>query len=915
MDKKSRTEYSAINSSIAIVARITAILMGFAARVVFTHTLNEDYVGINGLFSNILNILSVSELGVGTAITFALYKPIAVGDKEKQKSLMLLFKKFYFFVGLFVLLAGLALIPFLDILMKDTPKVDHLIFLYCLFLVNTVLSYVSIYKRTLIDAHQQNYISVSIQTGTWALSAILQIVFLLLTRNFVVYLFIMISCTLLCNILITVKANRMYPFLKEKNVRKLEKNELDDIKKNIKAMFFHKVGEVVVNNTDNLLISALVSTASVGIYSNYFLVIESIRQVLNQMFQGIAASVGNLGVLEGRERIKKIYESTFFLAQWVFGLLAICMFQVLDNFVGFSFGSQYVFTKEITLILCINFYVLGLRQPTLIFRDSMGLFWYDRFKSVAEAAVNLVVSIILGRIFGVFGVFLGTFIGCVTTSLWIEPYVLYKYRLKTKISGFAVRFLLYISVTGLLFVGENYLCSLIKNNGIVFSFIKAFICFAITNIAYLIIYCRTKEFKFLWRKGITLIKSKLNKDEKEVIIREEEKILTKALAAYVNDENDSKNEFDICFECEKDGVLLKDFVTYARSQSVLPFLAQSIVDGNSDNELNRIIDAETDGIILMNYKYLFECRDIVEYLKKRDIISCVLKGSATASFYPSPELRKSSDIDILIIGNDNLDKAVEFLMETGFIISSEQHALHHVVLKHNGLTIELHSMLAEPFDNNKVNSYLERCVSECKNHIVFRDCMGINLPMLDDAYHAYELLLHMLQHFLREGFGLKLLTDWCFFFNREIDDESKKEYLKLVNESGIKGFSDTVTLSCIENLSLNPDIVKWMDIKATDCDSFYEDILKAGDLGKLENDRMVVLRNESIFAYFREFHHQMHLNYPKAGKVFIIWPFLWIKTYLIFVNNNKNLRGISSRQLYKKAATRSRLIKDMKLFK
>ena len=167
MDKKSRTEYSAINSSIAIVARITAILMGFAARVVFTHTLNEDYVGINGLFSNILNILSVSELGVGTAITFALYKPIAVDDKEKQKSLMLLFKKFYFFVGLFVLLAGLALIPFLDILMKDTPKVDHLIFLYCLFLVNTVLSYVSIYKRTLIDAHQQNYISVSIQTGTW----------------------------------------------------------------------------------------------------------------------------------------------------------------------------------------------------------------------------------------------------------------------------------------------------------------------------------------------------------------------------------------------------------------------------------------------------------------------------------------------------------------------------------------------------------------------------------------------------------------------------------------------------------------------------------------------------------------------------------------------------------------------------
>ena len=192
MDKKSRTEYSAINSSIAVIARITAILMGFAARVVFTHTLNEDYVGINGLFSNILNILSVSELGVGTAITFALYKPIAEDDKEKQKTLMLLFKRFYFFVGSFVLITGLLLIPFLDKLMKNTPDVDHLVLLYCLFLLNTVLSYISIYKRTLIDAHQLNYISVSIQTGTWALSALLQIIFLLLTRNFIVYILIMI---------------------------------------------------------------------------------------------------------------------------------------------------------------------------------------------------------------------------------------------------------------------------------------------------------------------------------------------------------------------------------------------------------------------------------------------------------------------------------------------------------------------------------------------------------------------------------------------------------------------------------------------------------------------------------------------------------------------------------------------------
>ena len=505
MNKKSRTEYSAVNSTVAVVARMSAILLGFFARVVFTHTLNEDYVGINGLFGNILNILSVSELGVGTAITFALYKPIAKEDTEKQKSLMLLFKRFYFFVGAFVLVAGLCVIPFMDLLMKNDPNVDHLILLYLLFLINTVLSYVCIYKRTLIDAHQLNYISVSIHTGIGCLCALLQMLFLVLTKYFIIYLCINIVGTLAINILITNKANKLYPFLRDKNIEKLPKDEMSDIVKNIKAMLFHKIGDVVINNTDNLLISALVSTTSVGLYSNYYLVIGSIRQVLYQMFQGITASVGNLGALESEKRIKKIYESTFFFAQWVFGLCALCMYQILDNFVGISFGENYVFTKNITLILCLNFYIFGLRQPTLIFRDSMGLFWFDRYKSVAEAVVNLVASIILGKMYGVFGIFLGTFIGTVTTSLWIEPFVLYKYKIKSGCDIYYLKFLIYTSLTVLIFLGENYLCSFIKGDGLGFAILRTLICFVITNVIYLIAYCRTKEFIFLKDKAVSLI--------------------------------------------------------------------------------------------------------------------------------------------------------------------------------------------------------------------------------------------------------------------------------------------------------------------------------------------------------------------------------------------------------------------------
>ena len=917
MDKnsKSRTEYSAINSSVAITARIIAILLGYAARVVFTHTLNEDYVGINGLFGNILNILSISELGMGTAITFALYKPVAEGDKEKQKSLMLLYKRFYYLVALFVTAAGLCVIPFMDILIKNKPEVDHLILIYILFLLNTVLSYVGIYKRTLIDAHQKNYISVSIQTGSWALSAILQIVFLTLTRNFFAYLIIMITCTLISNILITYKANKMYPYLKEKNTLKLPKDEKDNIAKNIKAMLLHKIGEVVVNNTDNLLISSLVSTVAVGIYSNYFLVIGSVNQVLTQMFQGIAASVGNLGVLEGKERIKKIYESTFFLAQWIFGICFICMFQILDGFVGFSFGSQYVFTKDITLILCINFYILGMRQPTLVFRDSMGLFWYDRYKSVAEAVINLAVSIILGRLYGVLGIFLGTLISCVATSLWIEPFVFYKYRLKENSFKFFARFLIYMLVTAGLFLSENMLCARIPMEGLPGGIVKSLICFAITNIAYLILYSHTKEFKFLWKKGLSILNKRKIKDSEKEELSPKAEILIKAVNAAFDEKADE--EFVISKECPEKGIDEEEFIDYARKHSVLPFLYDLCeADENLKEEIKASVTKEARGIVEKNYRYLYEGKSIIDTLRDSQIEACILKGSATASFYPVPELRKSSDIDVLITEKDNLEKAVEILVSKGFIVEEKQLALHHVVLRHENVVAELHSMLAEPFDDRRINTYIEERLPECANQIVLRECMGIKVPMLDDAYHAYELLLHMLQHFLREGFGLKLLCDWALFFDRDISDEMKEKYLKLVNESGIKGFSDIVTKACVKYLSLDEKKVGWMNISDdTDADSFMADVMNAGDFGKMENDRMVVLRGKGFSDYVREFHHQMHLNFPKAGKVFVIWPVLWTATYIKFVNNNKKVRGgISGRQLYRKAAKRSELVKNMNLF-
>jgi len=498
--EKSRTEYSAKNTMVAMIARVLAILLGFCNRVVFTHTLTEEYVGVNGLFTDILNVLALSELGIGTAITYALYKPIAEKNIEKQKSLMGLYKQFYRIVGGIILVTGLCVIPFIGFLVNEETQVGNLTFLYLMFLANSVFSYFWIYKRTLIDAHQMSYIGVVYQTMSWVLQNALQMLVLITTKNFVLYLAVMIMCTLLNNICISRRADRMYPYLRDKQIEPLPKEEKQSIYQNIRAMLMHKVGNVVVNNTDNLLLSVMVGIVSVGMYSNYFLVIGSITQVFNQTFQGITASVGNLGVEKSKEREKTVFEAAFFVGQWMFGFAAICLFELLSPFVKLSFGAQYVFSVEITFVLCMNFYLNGMRQPTLVFRDSMGLFRYDRYKSLVEAFINLVASIILGYYFGTIGIFIGTICSTVTTSLWVEPYMLYKHRLQTPVRSYFGRYGVYFFVTGVVWWITNMLCSHVPGgiwNQLV---LRMLICLTVPNLLYLLVYGRSKEFKFVLQK-------------------------------------------------------------------------------------------------------------------------------------------------------------------------------------------------------------------------------------------------------------------------------------------------------------------------------------------------------------------------------------------------------------------------------
>ena len=340
-----------------------------------------------------------------------------------------------------------------------------------------------------------NYITVLYHNGFLVLQDICQIIILITTRNFVLFLIVAVVCTITGNVFMSRKADALFHYLKEPCHEKLPQEERQDILKNVRAMLMHKLGNVVVNNTDNLLISSFVGVITAGIYSNYYLVIGSIRQVLDQALQGVAASVGNLGATEDSEKVSRIFDQLFFIGYWTYGFAGICLFELLNPFVELAFGKQYLFQREVVLVLCINFFVNGTRKAVLIFKESMGLFWYDRYKAIAEAVLNLGISIILVTHFGVIGVFAGTFCSTVLTSVWVEPYIIYRYRFQKPVREYFGRYSLYLIVMALAWVVTEFCCQMFNGSAVFNLFYRLLVCLIIPNGLLYLFYRKTKEYQ------------------------------------------------------------------------------------------------------------------------------------------------------------------------------------------------------------------------------------------------------------------------------------------------------------------------------------------------------------------------------------------------------------------------------------
>jgi len=290
----------------------------------------------------------------------------------------------------------------------------------------------------------------------------------------------------------------MYPYLNKYDKEKLGKDDKASIIKNIKAMFMHRIGSAVVNGTDTLVMSSLVGIISVGIYSNYFLMTNTLRNLTSQIFAGITASVGNLGALEDKKKSYQIYLSINFAGFWIFSFCSICLFCLFNPFITIWTGRKdLLFSVPVVFLIVLNFYATGMRQATLTFKDAFGLFWYDRYKAVIEAVVNLITSIILTQRYGVAGVFIGTFISTITIDFWVEPLVLFKHGFHRPVKPYFIRYTYYAVLTAAVGFLTWYACSFVPGSGLSAFAVKCVICLIVPNVLYLAIFWSTQEFQYL----------------------------------------------------------------------------------------------------------------------------------------------------------------------------------------------------------------------------------------------------------------------------------------------------------------------------------------------------------------------------------------------------------------------------------
>lgn len=484
------------------ISNLIILLVNFIQKTVFIYVLGKTLSGVNGVYTDVLSVLSLTELGIGTALNYSLYKPVAEHDIQKIKSYMRFYKKAYLTIAGVIAVLGIAISPFLKYILKNPGNltIEELTLYYYLFLFNTVISYFVTYKYSLVNAEQKSYIQTNINTLTKLVTATVQISVLLLFRNFLFYLLAQSAVELLQKIFVTVYLNRLYPYLLDKDVKPLTKQETQVVATKTKALICHKVGDVARLQTDKIIISSFVNVDTSAVVDNYVYIITYVGNFVNIIFDSVISGFGNVVATESKERQYLLFRVYRFFACWLFGFGAVGFFHLLTPFIGGVWlrDAGWTLPQATVALLVADFYLKGGRTVLLNFKIASGLFEQDKFLPLVQGALNLIVSVLLVRKIGVTGVYVGTLVSGILANL-IRPGIIYRVSFDRKPWDYFMDSLKYMAV--ILAVGAviTPIRHLLMDEISIFTFVLMVIVITLLyNLVFLAVFHRTEEFAYLW---------------------------------------------------------------------------------------------------------------------------------------------------------------------------------------------------------------------------------------------------------------------------------------------------------------------------------------------------------------------------------------------------------------------------------
>lgn len=409
-----------INTAFGLFLKLYQTLLPFVMRTVMLHTLGVEYLGLNSLFTSVLQTLSIAELGISGAITFSMYEPIARRDTQRVCSLLRLYRILYGLIGLVILLLGAALVPFLPKLITGQVPADiNIYILYWMYLGSSALSYsLFSYRSSILEAHQRNNVISKINIVTTTVQFVLQIIFLLLFKNYYLYILTQFALQLCNQLAVYLCCRRLYPDIRPEG--KLEKQLVGDIFRKVRDLITARIGGIVLHSSDTIVISMFLGLGALAIYQNYFMLVTAVAGFISTMLLGSMAGIGNSIVTETRDKNYHDFKRFTFILSWIVCVCTNCFLVLFQPFMKLWMGPDKMLPMSMVVMFCIYFVLYEYSQLFNLYKDAAGLWHEDRFRPLITSLVNLSLNLFLVQRIGLYGILASTVVSQLLIGLpWL----------------------------------------------------------------------------------------------------------------------------------------------------------------------------------------------------------------------------------------------------------------------------------------------------------------------------------------------------------------------------------------------------------------------------------------------------------------------------------------------------------------